>query len=409
MARIAQAVIGAGYGDEGKGVVADALAHAAGPGALVIRTNGGAQAGHSVRTPDGRRHVFHHVGSGALAGAATHLSRWFVHHPMVLGAEAAALERLQANTVITADPRGWVTTPWDMLVNQLAEKARGNARHGSCGYGFGETVGRCEETQHPLAVADLAGHGLRDKLVAIRDAWAPARLHQLGVDRLAEADRALLRSDALVERFLRDCDAFLQRVRLVPDAAAASAPWLIFEGAQGLMLDQHHGAFPFVTRSSTGLANMLATAQEMGVEAIDAFYVTRCYLTRHGRGPMPNERDISHAFAVVDETNQPNPWQEQLRFGELDLDVLSAAIAKDLALAAASRCAVVPRLAVTCLDQAQGLVPYRRSETGMRARPAAFLEEVAAAVGAPVGLTSYGPSRNHVTLIDADSARRRAA
>ena len=63
MRRVAQAVIGAGYGDEGKGLVVDALAHAAGPGTIVVRTNGGAQAGHSVQTPDGRRHVFHHVGS----------------------------------------------------------------------------------------------------------------------------------------------------------------------------------------------------------------------------------------------------------------------------------------------------------------------------------------------------------
>jgi adenylosuccinate synthase len=250
---------------------------------------------------------------------------------------------------------------------------------------------------------------LRDKLIAIRDLWAPARLHELGVGTLGDEDLALLRSDALLERFLQDCDAFLQCIRVAPDASAASAPSLIFEGAQGLMLDQHHGAFPYVTRSNTGLANMLATAQEMGVEAIDPFYVTRCYLSRHGRGPMPNEADIGGDFAVADETNRPNPWQEQLRLGELDLDVLSAAIVRDVGLAGPAECTVVPRVAVTCLDQARGEIPYRRSGAKLRGRPSSFLGDVAESVGAPVGLTSHGPSRDSVALGHPDRMTRRAA
>lgn len=408
MASFAQAVIGAGYGDEGKGLVVDALAHAAGPGTLVVRTNGGAQAGHSVQTPDGRRHVFHHVGAGALAGAATHLSRWFVHHPMVLGAEVESLARLGANVTITADPRGWVTTPWDMLVNQLAEKGRGENRHGSCGYGFGETVGRCEESVHRLCVGDLGAAGLREKLVAIRDLWAPARLEALGVPPLSREDEALIRSDALLERFLEDCGRFLDRIRIAEDRSISSAASLIFEGAQGLMLDQHHGAFPYVTRSRTGLPNMLATAQEAGVERIEAHYVTRCYLTRHGRGPMPNEGDISRCFDVDDPTNSPNPWQERLRFGELDLDVLTGAIAIDLNHAATMDCAVDPRIAVTCLDQVRGAVPYRQSGTRSSAPRPSFLDEVTRAVGIPLSMTSEGPSRDCVSFLDA-SDRRRAA
>lgn len=63
------AVIGAGYGEEGKGLLTDALAHSLGAAAMVIRHNGGAQAGHTVTLPDGRRHVFHHVGSGTRHGA----------------------------------------------------------------------------------------------------------------------------------------------------------------------------------------------------------------------------------------------------------------------------------------------------------------------------------------------------
>lgn len=408
MAHSAQAVIGAGYGDEGKGLVVDALAHACGPGTLVVRTNGGAQAGHTVQTPDGRRHVFHHVGSGALAGASTHLSKWFVHHPMVLAAEVATLRRLRANVAITADPRGWVTTPWDMLVNQLVEEKRGNGRHGSCGYGFGETVGRCEETEHRLTLSDLTRPTLRDKLTAIREVWAPARLRALGVENIHEEARGLLKSDAVLERFLKDCDDFLKLVSISPDASIAAAKSLIFEGAQGLMLDQHHGAFPFVTRSSTGLANMLVTAAEAGLQFIETTYVTRCYITRHGRGPMPNETDVSSSFAISDPTNRPNPWQEQLRFGELDIDVLSAAVLRDVTLAETSICHVMPRLAVTCLDQIRRSVPYRRSGIKVRSRPAEFIEDLSSVTALPLGLTSRGPTRDSLDG-DAFTALRQAA
>src|SRR5262245_5537631 len=94
--RKAHAVIGAGYGDEGKGVLVDALASTRSGPTVVVRSNGGAQAGHTVTLPDGRRHVFHHFGAGALAGAATHLSRFFVHHPMLFASEREALIALGA-------------------------------------------------------------------------------------------------------------------------------------------------------------------------------------------------------------------------------------------------------------------------------------------------------------------------
>src|SRR5262245_50739362 len=67
----ATAVIGANFGDEGKGLLTDYLAAKDPAGTVVIRCNGGAQAGHTVVTPAGRRHVFHHLGSGSLAGAST--------------------------------------------------------------------------------------------------------------------------------------------------------------------------------------------------------------------------------------------------------------------------------------------------------------------------------------------------
>lgn len=349
--RTAFGVVGANYGDEGKGRNVDALVRRLGPDAIVVRSNGGAQAGHTVVTPDGRRHVFHHIGSGAFAGAATHLSRFFVHHPMTFMPERDDLEGQGACVDVTADPRGLVTTPWDMMVNQVLEVARGGSRHGSCGYGLGETVGRNEETPHRLAFADLGRPGLADLLSRIRDEWLPSRLAALGVTADAETAAAIA-SPQVMDRFIEDCMMFRSTVRMIDDAALGMAPILVFEGAQGLLLDQRGRDFPHVTRSNTGVQNMAAIAVEAGIDSIELHYATRCYLTRHGAGPLPEERDLSMWFDVVDATNVPNPWQSSIRYGLLDLDLLGRAIHEDISKS--GRIRVDPVISVSCLDQVSG-------------------------------------------------------
>ncbi len=388
------AVIGAGYGDEGKGRTVDALAHALGPGAVVVRTNGGAQAGHTVVLPGGARHVFHHLGSGALAGAGTHLSRFMVSHPMTLGGELRAVAALGGAVAVTADPRGFVTTPWDMMVNQAAEAARGGARHGSCGLGFGETVGRCEGTPFPLSVADLFTADLRDRLLAIRGQWLPARVQALGDAAAGSEFLALAGSDAVLDRFMLDCREFARLVRPRDDAELGSARHLVFEAAQGLLLDQRHRNFPFVTRSNTGIRNMVALAEAAGVRRMDAHYVTRCYLTRHGRGPLPGERGLGGLFDIDDPTNGPNPWQEAIRTGLLDPAELAAAIGADLRDAGGRQVAVQPHLSVTCLDQARdGTVAHLDAGAMVRTGATAFAQMLRDRVGAVTVAAWRGPSR----------------
>src|SRR5206468_2979559 len=101
MRQTAKVVIGANYGDEGKGLMTDYHAAHAGGDGIVVRFNGGAQAGHTVTTPGGMRHVFSHLGSGTLAGAATFLSRHFVCHPPMFFKE---LEKLAAAGLRTLPP-----------------------------------------------------------------------------------------------------------------------------------------------------------------------------------------------------------------------------------------------------------------------------------------------------------------
>src|SRR5262249_48902654 len=114
-----------------------------------------------------------------------------------------------------------------------------------------------------------------------------------------------------------DAAAFLTHRTTMQAAEDAVFDNIVFEGAQGLLLDEYHRFFPHVTRSRTGLANVVDLCQAMGdIDRLDVYYVIRPYMTRHGEGPFPSyDPDMS----FPDPTNHPNPWQGTLRFGALDV------------------------------------------------------------------------------------------
>lgn len=403
--KTAHAVIGSGYGDEGKGLMTDYLAYReAVP--VVVRTNGGAQAGHSVQTPDGRRHVFHHIASGALAGAPTHLSQFFVSHPLFFMRERKTILDLDGNAAVSIDPRSIVTTPYDMMINQVMEKARGGARHGSCGMGFGEAIERSLNEEFALTVGDFekgADH-VRDTLDRIRREWVAERLHRLGVDTLPPLEADLLGSADLVERFIEDCASFWNAISVRDDATLGDG--VLFEGAQGLLLDQDYGSFPHVTRSNTGLKNMTAVAREAGISRIDVTYMTRAYATRHGAGPFAHEDVRTPWLSMVDPTNQPNDWQGTIRTAPLDIDAVSAAIKHDLCHAG-DGVEVSASIGISCVDQVS-----ERMQVGIGGKlvdidRARLADVVIAASGVEVSRLSFGPTRADV--IDLERAVASAA
>lgn len=349
MVQDVMAVIGAAWGDEGKGVVTDSLADHT---SVVVRINGGAQAGHTVQD-GGRRHVFRHVGAGALQGATTYLSRFFIHNPITLDRELAELAALGVSPAILADPRGRLTTPLEMMLNQIAEQARGQARHGSCGLGINETVERDRQFARLRIGQDPAK--IADELAAIRTEWVPRRLQALGVtdatlDALAaqgEDWRARLADRRIDDFYLDLLNRLRPHIGFAEERVCRRFPRVIFEGAQGLLLDEKNRAmFPHLTRSRTGLTNAATIARRIGLPDITPIHVIRAYATRHGAGPFPTERgDLRHD----DPTNAPGQWQGTLRFGDLDLDLVMAAIHKDLAEA---NFPLAPaKMVVTCLDQ----------------------------------------------------------
>ena len=398
----ALAVIGSGYGDEGKGLMTDYLASVRGVPA-VVRTNGGAQAGHTVQTPDGRRHVFHHIASGALAGAATHLSQFFVCHPIFFMQERAAILGLGGNAAVSVDPRSPVTTPYDIMINQAIEKARGGARHGSCGMGFGETVERTLREEFSLTVGDFSrgGDHVCRILDRIRLDWVRSRLDALGLADQSAAHAEMLSSTDLVARFLADCAAFRDAISVLPDAVLPDG--VLFEGAQGLLLDQDYGAFPHVTRSNTGLKNMITVAKEAGFGGIDVTYMTRAYSTRHGAGPFAFEGEDMSWLSMVDPTNEPNDWQGAIRTSPLDLDSVAAAIRQDLQHGNGA-IEIAASVGISCVDQVGGLMKIGSDGHVMEIQRRCLAEAVSERTGLGVEWMSFGPTRSDIREFAATDA-----
>jgi adenylosuccinate synthase len=359
------AVIGANYGDEGKGLITDYLSTS---DTLVIRFNGGAQAGHTVVTPDGRRHVFHHFGSGTFAGARTYLAKPFVVNPVVFVQELGALlgkmaERpLQKIFVAEGCP---VTTPYDMMLNQYVETFRslsGTGRHGSCGLGVNETIVR-HSRGYPLNLraTDLMSGPrkyLRSILNKIRKEYVPVRAKELGL----HGPIPNIMNDKIMENFLDDIEVFRSWIELPPfHFLVDTNTHLLFEGAQGLGLSEDYTeGFPYVTRSKTGLANVVKMLRRWDVkgwaseegEELSAYYVTRTYLTRHGPGPLENEVPSLPGVKVDDPTNVPNEWQGTIRYGKMTPDAVSSRIKRDVEdNTGVWHGKIQPHLAVTCVDQ----------------------------------------------------------
>ena len=147
-------VIGASYGDEGKGLMTDhfcKMAQMAGKRCLTVLHNGGAQRGHTVVSKTGKRHVFHHLSSGTFSGSDTYFAKTFLINPLIFAEEHSSLF---PDTTIYCSPLCRWSTPFDMIINQLIEDKRGIDRHGSCGYGIWETIVR-HDSRSSLSFPDF--------------------------------------------------------------------------------------------------------------------------------------------------------------------------------------------------------------------------------------------------------------
>lgn len=328
----ADVIIGAGYGDEGKGYFTDYISSLKNK-SVVIRFNGGAQAGHTVITPDGKHHVFGHFTSNLfLKHASSYLSRYFQINPIVYLKELSQLNSLGVFPDIACHSECYLATPFDMLINQWLEFTRGDARHGSCGLGIGETIHRSEVENHPVYIKDTQNISkLREKLYGVREVFIK-RVKELNLQSLLK-DAEFVLKEEFIEKFIEDIEQMLTTIKVGVDNINHDfflEKNIVFEGAQGLMLDQYMGQFPYVTRSNTGLKNVVEFSIENNITELNVIYATRCYKTRHGAGPLKWELPDKPYENIIDHTNIPNEYQGTIRFAYLDLDVLQEAIDKDL-------------------------------------------------------------------------------
>ena len=324
--RQAVIVIGCSYGDEGKGLGAAWSSRRMRGPCLNVLINGGAQRGHTVDLPDGRRHVFHHFGSAAFSGADSYADEDFIVNPLLFMREAEELDRgfhLRPRLIVSDKCR--VSTPFDMMLGQIIEENRGRKRHGSCGCGIQETRLRYMNTPWALRWSGLKGLSEADfgaYCRRITEEYLPGRLKELHME-AGDSWLPLLRDENILAAAWRDLREMAERTESCPDWAKLGAryPFLIFEAGQGLALDQDNRAdFPHLTPShTTSLASARRIAALPGKTQTEILYVTRSYLTRHGAGPLPSECPRERINeTMVDRTNMPNPHQQSLRYGLFD-------------------------------------------------------------------------------------------
>lgn len=307
-------VLGANFGDEGKGLMTDYFSQS--PDTIVVCSNGGAQRGHTVETPDGIRHVFHHFGSGILNSkierqrAATYLSEDFIVNPIIFKQEYEELCSLGYKPETYIHKNCMVSTPYDMMANQIIEENRGKNKHGSCGLGIYETIKRYEA-------------GVTDLNFSIRNYYLE-RFVKEDIE-LSPKWAELFFNDDIYEHFWYDWDFMnLHSIDVRDDYFLNMFKHIIFENAQGLLLDQNNlEYFPNLTPSNTGSTNpkkIIENTKWSEDINIETCYVSRTYMTRHGAGKFPSECSKEHInLSMVDETNVPNPHQNTLRYGTLDL------------------------------------------------------------------------------------------
>ncbi|HSD32422.1 MAG TPA: adenylosuccinate synthase [Gemmatimonadales bacterium] len=278
-------VVGAQWGDEGKGKLVDVLAERAD---LVVRYQGGANAGHTVHIAAGE-FVLHQIPSGILQGAVCLIGNGVVLDPETLFTEMDALTSrgVKLEHKLFVSDRAHLTLPYHKLLDRARERRE---QIGTTGRGIGPTY-EDKYGRRGVRVGDLRSLARAQEHVAARVAAANEMLGLLGGSERADpaAHRALL--EQLAPRLL---PLAVDAGRVVHDTLQRGEAVLL-EGAQGALLDVDHGTYPYVTSSNT-TAGGAAVGAGIGPTAIDAVLgVVKAYTTRVGNGPLPTEAEPSQA------------------------------------------------------------------------------------------------------------------
>lgn len=318
------ALVGLGFGDCAKGATTDVLCRDY-QFDTVVRFSGGAQTAHHVIRDIGGYHRFAQYGSGTFRGVKTYLSRYALVDPISLAGETDRLSRLGVKnplSLMTIDGAALVTTPYHAMANKVLENRRGVNHHGSCGVGVGETRRMADrflaDNIKPLQVKDLknktetiaALESLLD-LYVYEGIFRDEELRLIpGVEELAD-----IYADFYASVSIGDGNQLTELLQ---------SENCLFEGTQGVLLDEWSGFHPYTTWSQTTFDNVNAllvmanqTAYKLGC--------MRVYATRHGAGPFPTEDGVL-GLDLRERHNGTGVYQGSWRAGHLDFVLLKYAI-----------------------------------------------------------------------------------
>jgi adenylosuccinate synthase len=315
----ATVIVGAQWGDEGKGKIVDLLAQ---DSDLVCRYQGGPNAGHTI-VVDGDTFKIRQIPSGVLRGKTCVIGAGCVVDPEVFLAE---IDELESRGVSTSDVHlsgeAHLIMPWHVLIDQAGERRLGKLQIGTTRRGIGPCYAD-KAARLGIRVQDLLDAKiLRQKIevaLAEKNVWLE-RVY--GVEPLELEELA-----GRLETFAQRIRPYVSDTSLLVDNALNDGREVLLEGAQGTLLDLDHGTYPFVTSSSTIAANA-ATGVGIGPNRIDRVVgVAKAYVTRVGEGPFPTEiegddqqrvRELGGEFGTV--------TGRERRCGWLDLVALRYAV-----------------------------------------------------------------------------------
>jgi adenylosuccinate synthase len=275
-------IVGAQWGDEGKGKIVDLLAQHSD---VVCRYQGGPNAGHTIIV-DGETYKLHHIPSGILyPGTLCILGAGCVIDPEVLIAELDELEARGISTEpIRLSANAHLVMPWHVALDGASERRLGKLQIGTTKRGIGPAYAD-KHARLGIRVQDVLDEKILRQKIEVALAEKNVWLERVYGAEPLELDEVTRHSERWASRLSR----FVADTSLLVDEALRGGSRVLLEGAQGSLLDVDHGTYPFVT-SSNPVAGAAATGVGIGPTRIDEVLgVAKAYVTRVGEGPFPTE------------------------------------------------------------------------------------------------------------------------
>lgn len=413
------AIIGAQWGDEGKGKITDLLAEKCD---LVVRYQGGHNAGHTIWV-NGKKTVLHVIPSGVLHPKCISV----IGHGVVVEPENFLNELAKVRAVTQVTPENLkvsasatVITTYHKLLD-AAREAQGTVKIGTTGKGIGPAY-EDKISRRGIKICDLLdkdtlirrlGSGYPEKAILMKN------LYQIDFPSIEEEVERLYRFGQAMKDHV--CDTFS-----LIDEKLAQGKRVLYEGAQGILLDIDYGTYPYVTSSSTAASGIYTGAGIPGKKLEEVIGVAKAYTTRVGEGPFPTELYDELGAHIQQKGNEFGATTgRKRRCGWLDIPLLRYSVKcsqlTSIALTKLDILSNLPELKICYAYEVNGKVvdcaypginlynakplfknfePFRddfQSNTCSKELMSymSFLEE---ALGIPVGIYAYGPDRNQVVF-----------